>query len=129
MVRFPQLRQARKVVVRVGRDDVGATRRDSLTHGGRHDDTGRLGGGQFLLVFGMAQEAERIGLCILKRREPLDGQRGISMKLAPEGVNDGSELQRHAGSRRYLPAAGAEEPTDALSALITLSVMSCFGLM
>jgi len=51
------------------------------------------------------------------------------MKLAPKGVNDGSELQRHAGSRRYLPAAGAEEPTDAFSALITLSVMSCFGLM
>jgi len=47
----------------------------------------------FLLVFGMAQEAERIGLCILERREPLDGQRRIAMKLAPEGVNNGSELQ------------------------------------
>jgi hypothetical protein len=41
----------------------------------------------------MAQEAERIGLRILERRKPLDGQRCISMKLASKGVNDGSELQ------------------------------------
>jgi hypothetical protein len=41
----------------------------------------------------MAQETERIGLRILQRRQPLDGQRRIAMKFAPKGVNDGSELQ------------------------------------
>jgi hypothetical protein len=41
----------------------------------------------------MAQETERIGLCILQRRKPRDGQRPIAMKLAPQGVNDGSKLQ------------------------------------
>jgi hypothetical protein len=49
------------------------------------------------------------------------------VKLAPKGADDGSELQSHADSRRYLPAEGAA--VEAFRALITLSVMSCLGLM
>jgi hypothetical protein len=129
MVRLPELRQASEIEIRVGGDDECTARRRRLAHGGRNDHAGGLGRRQFLLVFGMAQETERIGLRILKRRKPLDGQRRVAVELAPKGADNGSELQCHAVSRRYLPPAGAEEAVEAFSALITLSVMSCFGLM
>jgi hypothetical protein len=126
-MRLPQLREAREIKVGVSRENERPARGRGLSHGRCNDHAGGLGGRQLLLVFGMAQEAERIGLCILERRKPLDGQRRVPVKLAPKGADNGSELQSHADSRRYLPAEGAA--VEAFRALITLSVMSCLGLM
>ena len=54
----PQLGGTREVGIRVGRHDVGAALAGLLSQRGCHNDAGRLGGGQLLLVTGVAEKAQ-----------------------------------------------------------------------
>ena len=54
----PQLGGTREVGIRVGRHDAGAALTGLLSQRGCHNDAGRLGGGQLLLVAGVAEKAQ-----------------------------------------------------------------------
>ena len=70
----------------------------------------------------MTEKAQPVGAGGLERCQPADQRVGVTVELATQGIDDGAKPQRHTMRAGYLPP-------EAFSALITFSVMSCFGLM
>ena len=84
----------------------------------------------------MAEKAQVMGPGRFKRREPVDSKFSITVQAgmadAGQCFNDVGETERHTAPaivqvlKRFDEVSALQR--EALSALITLSVMSCFGL-
>ena len=97
----PQLGGTGKINVGVVRHDAGAARQRSFAHRRRHNDTGRPGGGQLLLVARVAQETEVSWACNLQWRNPGDGALSSpSFEQTTERINNVPEKQAHASPSR-----------------------------
>src|SRR6185369_5288079 len=101
-------------------DDAVAACQCRFPPGGPHNHAGRPGGGQLLLKSGVAEETQFDRGGGLQRCQAFDLPLGVAAKLTAERINNRAKSQCHTRACPYFAA---------LSALITLSVMSCLGLM
>ena len=122
---LPQTCQAREIKVRVIGDDGRSTQTGQRFKSWRHDHTTCLAGSELVLVFGVAEKANLIMLGRLQRGQASDDPIGVTAQTSTKPIDQRGKRQRHWDEpvkRGYLAA-------EALSALITFSVMSCLGLI
>ena len=120
---LPQTRQPGKIKIRViGHDHRTANMGQCLKSRG-HDDTACCTFSQLVLVLGTAQKSDLMRLCGLEWRQAFNGQIRRSGQSPTKTLNNRRECQRHSTE------SGKDDhlPTEALRALMTLSVMSCLG--
>ena len=96
MAPTPELRGPGEIDIGIIRHDAGTPCHGHLAHGGRHNDTGRPGGGQLLLVTRVAQKTQFLRLRRLQRRQPDDLDAGISLERAAQRLNELRQAQAHA---------------------------------
>src|SRR6185295_18909569 len=118
----PPLRQASEIEIRIGGDDRRAARGGGVAERRRDDDARGLRRRQLLRILGIGEKRDRRRRRRLERIDGVDPRLGIADQFAAEPLDDVAKLDFAHRAASYLP------PLCALSALITLSVMSTFGL-
>ena len=125
MILLPQTGHPSKIKIRVishnGRSALTGLRFKSR----RNDHATGLTEGELALVFGVAKETDLMMPGRLQGCQASNHPRGITAQTPAKPINQRSERQRH----RDEPVRGGYLAAEALSALITFSVMSCLGLM
>ena len=125
---LPEAGQPGEVQIGLIGDDAGPPLTGRRTESGRHDHAASLCQRQLLLVFGMAQKTDGVGRSRLQWGDAGHAQRRVSDEFAAECLNNLPQMQDHACHPAHLPVL-PEAALAAFKALITLSVMSCLGLM
>lgn len=133
---FPELRKQSKVVIRIVGNDASAATDGGLAHLRRHNDASSPASSEHGKVFWMTEKAKVPRTGGFKRGKPLDQHLRITMQVGMASIgqclNNFGKTERHTAPamvqkvERFCEVSATQRV--ALSALITLSVMSCFGL-
>jgi len=119
----PHLSHPGEIQVGVFSDDTGPARTCRSLEFGRNDDAQCPRCRQLLPIPGIADKTQLARLRRSQGAKSTQNGVAVAVQYAPQGIDNISEGQRHTNtaSNGYL--------TPAFSALITLSVMSCLGLI
>ena len=122
---LPQTGQSRKVHIRVVGHDDGTPLTGLSFKNGRHDHATGLTCSELDTVFGVAEETDLVGSGRLQGSQARDHPIGVTIQKSAKPINQRSKGQKH----KVKPVRRTYLVAEALSALMTFSVMSCLGLM